>query len=231
MNDIRQNRNQLEQGNLSPFLNKIIHGDCIEVMRQMPSESVHLIVTDPPYGVRYKSRDDRSIMGDDTFDWVYPAFKEAYRVLKKNSMCFSFYGWQRADTFLYRWRKVGFRPISHFVFTKRYSSKKGFACYHHESAYLLAKGEVKQPSEPPTDVQPWRYTGNRLHPTQKPVESLKTIIAAYSQPGDVVLDPFAGSGSTAVAARALGRFSIGIEKDQSYADIAQKRLTQLSKVA
>ncbi|MBE9117270.1 DNA methylase [Lusitaniella coriacea LEGE 07157] len=231
MTDIKQNRHQLERENVLPFVNQILHGDCIEVMRQIPSRSVHLVVTDPPYGVRYTSSDGRSIIGDNTFDWLYPAFKESYRLLKNNSLCFSFYGWQRADTFLYRWRKVGFRPVSHFSFTKRYSSKKGFVSAHHENAYLLAKGEPEKPSQPPLDVQPWRYTGNRLHPTQKPVESLKAIIAAYSQPGDVVLDPFAGSGSTAVAARELGRLYIGIEKDPSYARIAQDRLAQLSQVA
>jgi adenine-specific DNA-methyltransferase len=70
-----------------------------------------------------------------------------------------------------------------------------------------------------------------FHPTQKPVESLKAIIEAYSKPGDVVLDPFAGSGSTAVAAQELERFYIGIEKDPNYAQIAQTRLKQFSKAA
>lgn len=228
MNTTTQNTNR---DDIRPFLNKILGGNCIEVMHRIPSESVHLVVTDPPYGVRYQSRDGRRIIGDDTFDWLYPAFEQMYRVLKKNSFCLSFYGWQRADTFLYRWRKVGFRPVSHFVFTKRYASKKGYVSAHHEMAYLLVKGEPQKPSQPPSDVQPWRYTGNRLHPTQKPVESLKTIIESYSKPGDVVLDPFAGSGSTAVAARALGRLYIGIEKDRSYARIAQERLAKQSLVA
>ncbi|MDP2660002.1 MAG: DNA methyltransferase [Dehalococcoidia bacterium] len=72
----------------------------------------------------------------------------------------------------------------------------------------------------------WRYTGNRLHPTQKPVEALQPLIGTYSRPGDVVLDPFAGSGSTAVAARQLGRRPIGIELDWGHCCVANERLVE-----
>lgn len=227
-NHITKKHNEVNQIH---FINQIINGDCIDILRWMPSETVDLIVTDPPYGVRYKSRDGRTIIGDNTLKWLYPSFRQIYRVLKNNSMCLSFYGWQKADIFLDTWRAVGFQPISHFVFIKNYSSKKGFASAHHESAYLLAKGKPQKPIQPPKDIQSWKYTGNRLHPTQKPVESLKTIIKAYSKHGDIILDPFAGSGSTAVAAQELGRFYIGIEKDFNYADIAQKRMKNRKKAA
>jgi DNA modification methylase len=73
-------------------------------------------------------------------------------------------------------------------------------------------------------VLEWRYTTNVLHPTQKPVGALMPLIMAFSQIGDVVLDPFAGSGSTAAAAEMLGRHYIAIELSSEYAGIAQKRL-------
>ncbi len=72
---------------------------------------------------------------------------------------------------------------------------------------------------------PWgRYTGNTLHPTQKPLEILRPLIKSYSQIGDVVLDPFAGSGSTLLAAKQLGRSWIGIEMDQTYHRNAVNRM-------
>ena len=78
---------------------------------------------------------------------------------------------------------------------------------------------------PLPDVLPWgRYTGNTLHPTQKPVAAILPLIEAFSQPGDVVLDPFAGSGTTAAAARQLHRSFIGIELDRTYWQNACQRL-------
>jgi site-specific DNA-methyltransferase (adenine-specific) len=73
-------------------------------------------------------------------------------------------------------------------------------------------------------VLTWQYTENRLHPTQKPVSGLVPVVRTFSRPGDVVLDPFCGSGSTLVAAQSLGRRYIGIEIDAEYAEVAQARL-------
>ena len=207
------------------FLNRVIHGDCIAVMQTIPSASVDLIVTDPPYLVRYRSRDGRSMIGDDNADWLPPAFAEMHRVLRPDSFCLSFYGWHQADTFMTAWRAAGFKPVGHFVFTKTYSSKEGYTRAHHECAYLLAKGKPRKPTHAPRDLLPWRYTGNRLHPTQKPVEALRPLIHAYSDIGDIVLDPFAGSGTTAVAAQQLARSYIAIEKDASYYGNASRRLS------
>ena len=84
------------------FVNRIIPGDCVEVMRQMPTGSVDFIATDPPYLVGYTSRDGRSVANDKTDEWLLPAVMQMYRVLKYNSFCVSFYGWsalhQQHDT-------------------------------------------------------------------------------------------------------------------------------------
>jgi adenine-specific DNA-methyltransferase len=74
------------------------------------------------------------------------------------------------------------------------------------------------------DVLDWRYTGDELHPTQKPVMALLPLILAFSRMGDIVLDPFVGSGTTAVAAQILGRRYIGIELNPAIAEEAVHRL-------
>jgi site-specific DNA-methyltransferase (adenine-specific) len=209
---------------LQPFLNAVAHGDCVEVMRQMDSASVDFILTDPPYLCRYRSRDGQTIVNDDRDDWLEPAFTGMYRVLKPGSLCLSFYGWNAADKFISAWRTAGFRMVGHIVFTKRYASSSRFVQSKHEQAYLLAKGEPARPLQPIDDVRDWHYTGNRLHPTQKPIKVLQPLIEAFCPKGGVVLDPFCGSGSTLVAARLSGRDCIGIELDTRHCGTAELQL-------
>ena len=125
------------------------------------------------------------------------------------------------------WREAGFRIAGHIVFRKRYASSARHLSYTHEQAYLLAKGCPPLPDRPPPDVIDWHYSGNRLHPTQKPVESLKPLISAFTKPGSVVLDAFCGSGSTLVAAKQTGRRFIGIELDPDHHRTAAHRLRHL----
>lgn len=77
---------------------------------------------------------------------------------------------------------------------------------------------------PISDVQPWRYSGNHSHPTEKSVDTLRPLVEAFSKPGDTVLDPFSGSGSSLVAAALLGRNYVGIELEARYCELARRRL-------
>jgi site-specific DNA-methyltransferase (adenine-specific) len=157
---------------VAEFVNRIIHGDCIQVIATMPDTCVDLVVTDPPYAARYRDRSDRIVANDDTTSWLKPAFAQIVRVLKNNRFCVSFYGWHKVDTFMAAWRAAGLRPRAHFVWIKRYASGQNLAAYCHEQAYLLCKGEPPKPSLVLRDVLEWRYTGNRYHPTQKPLMAL-----------------------------------------------------------
>ena len=206
------------------FLDQVISGDCLTVLPQLPDASVDLVLTDPPYLVRYQSRDGRRIANDDTDAWLLPAFTEAYRVLKADRYFVSFCGFTQAERFLSAWKAAGFRVLEHLVWRKRYPSSTGFVRRYHEQAYLLAKGTPRRPPMLLPSVLEWRYTGNTLHPTQKPVGALMPLVMAFSQIGDVVLDPFAGAGSTAVAAVMLGRNYIAIELSDEYARLARDRL-------
>jgi len=210
---------------MTPFTNTVIHGDCVKSLPMLPDKSVDFILTDPPYLVNYTPRDGRRVSNDDNASWLKPAFAQMYRVLARDGYCFTFYGWPHADRFMAAFRAAGFRPVGHFSFLKRYSSSVGHVRCQHECAYLLAKGNPAKPSNPLGDVIEWgENTGNRHHPTEKPVSALLPLIEAYSGSGGTVLDAFAGSGSSLIAAKSLGRNYIGIEMDAKYHTIAKKRL-------
>jgi adenine-specific DNA-methyltransferase len=205
-------------------INSVIHGDCVALMSRMESESIDFILTDPPYITHYRSRDGRTVINDDNARWLRPAFIQMYRLLKNGAFCVSFYGWNKADLFISAWRAAGFRIVGHIVFRKRYASSARFLRYQHEQAYLPAKGDVIPPESPLSDVIDFTYTGNRLHPTQKPIEALQPLIRTFCKAGGVVLDPFCGTGSTLVAAKDLGRNFIGIELDSAHHLTAFRRV-------
>ena len=207
-------------------LNTVLQGDCVQIMRGMKSESVDFVLTDPPYVNRYIDREGREIRSGN-FTWVKPAFAELYRVLKRDSVCIFFYGWAHIHKIAAAFTEAGFRPIGHIMFPKPYTSGVRFLRYQHECAYLLAKGEPQEPEHPIADVIQWtHYTGNKLHPSQKPLNVLLPLIKAFCPADGTVLDPFAGSGSSLVAARQLGRQFIGIELDEQHHRTATARLQE-----
>jgi len=204
--------------------NHFVNGDCIQVMQGTESETIDFVLTDPPYLAGYVARDGRRLQNDTDSYWLKPAFAQMYRVLKPNSFCVSFYGFTRINLFIDAFLKAGFRIEGHIVFTKRYTSSSKYLKRQHESAYLLAKGMPQIPEWVIGDVHDFVYTRNKHHPTEKPISMLQPLIETFCSPKGIVLDPFAGSGSTLLAARNTGRHYYGIELDRVYYDIARKRL-------
>jgi site-specific DNA-methyltransferase (adenine-specific) len=211
--------------------NMIFNGDCIDVMQAFDTGLVDMILTDPPYVTNYRDRQGRTVANDDNGRWLKPAFAEMHRVLKDGGFAVSFYGWNKVDLFMEAWRAAGFRIVGHLVFRKAYASSSRFLRYEHEQAYLLAKGCPRMPSRVIPDVIDFPYSGNRLHPTQKPIEALTPLVEAFTKPGDLVLDPFSGSGSTLAAAKVLGRDWVGVELDNSHYHTAARRLGQKQRMA
>lgn len=203
---------------------QVIHGDCTEVLRTLANDSVDFVLTDPPYFVRYKDRSGRTIANDDGSANVLGVFTDLYRVLKPNTFCVSFYGWNSIAAFFGAWKQAGFSAVGHIVWYKGYASRRGFLNARHEQAYVLAKGRPAKPAHPIDDVQPWEYSGNIAHPTEKAVGILIPLIQSFSGRGDVVLDPFAGAGSTLVAAALSGRHYVGVELEAKYVEYARRRL-------
>jgi len=213
---------------LEPFLNRVTWADCLQALRQLPDESVDLVLTDPPYLVRYRDHRGRCFYPNDDHDrWVRPAFAEMFRVLKRDAFCISFYGWPRAEIFFAAWRDGGFRPVGHFAFLKPYASRVGFVRARHDQAVLLAKGRPALPQVPLDDVIAHRWTSHRIHPAQRPVSALTPLIRAFSKVNDIVLDPFGGSGTTAVAALQCDRRFILFEMKREYYESACARINRL----
>lgn len=150
-------------------MSRFVLGNCIDVMTRIPDNAIDFILTDPPYLVGFRDRSGRTIAGDKTDEWLQPACNEMYRVLKKDALMVSFYGWNRVDRFMAAWKNAGFSVVGHLVFTKNYTSKAAYVGYRHECAYILAKGRPRLPQNPLPDVLGWKYSGNRHHPTEKPV--------------------------------------------------------------
>lgn len=206
------------------YTDQILCGEAASLLSSCQAESVDLVVTDPPYLVGYKDREGRTLLNDDNPQGVLPVYEQLFRVLKDNSYCISFYGWNAIAAFSQAWEQAGFRTIGHIVWPKSYTSKAGHMQYRHESAFVLAKGFPRKPDNPISDVQSWVYSGNRAHPTEKAVGILAPLIRSFSRPGDLVLDPFSGSGSTAVAAALNDRRYLAIELEERYCTLARKRL-------
>ena len=145
-------------------------------------------------------------------------------MLKPHSLCATFYGWPWIDRFMAVWKECGFRPVSHLTWSKSHCSREGYTRSFHEVGFLLAKGRPPKPEKSPPDVLPWEYTGNELHTNQKPVIAITPLIEAFSRPDEIVLDSFAGSGTTGVAAKQSNRQFILIEKVWHHCSTAKRQL-------
>lgn len=99
-------------------MSRFVLGNCIDVIARIPDNAIDFILTDPPYLVGFRDRSGRTIAGDKTDEWLQPACNEMYRVLKKDALMVSFYGWNRVDRFVAAWKNAGFSVVGHLVFTK-----------------------------------------------------------------------------------------------------------------
>lgn len=226
--------------------NTAILGDALEVVSTLPDESVDLIVTDPPYGINYKShkqnldtrhgsvkinRDEyfAEIVGDDAvpLEWL----RDAYRILKSDSAIYVFCRWDKWAILEAAVKAAGFSVKNMIVMNKTNHGMGDLAGAYapkHELLLFATKGDhqLRFPEGRGTDVwiAPVLYSGQyRWHQNQKPLKWLSPAILNSSDAGDLVLDPFCGSGSTLVCARSLGRDFLGVEIDPAtHADCLER---------
>ncbi|MDP1729144.1 MAG: DNA methyltransferase [archaeon] len=199
---------------------EVIQGDCIEVMKKIPDKSIDMVLTDPPYGI--------GIADWDKIDYYDFLFTESMRVLKDG--CYAF---------IFSSKKNLKRPVfRHDIF----AVVKNFAQYRQhlgmiDGWYPIIYFVKGKPRKDITQKRNWFLLNtantsrnkdnpktNNTHETPKNYDLIKHLVENYSKEGDIILDPFAGSGTTGVACKNLNRNFILIEKEQEYIDIINKRL-------
>ena len=209
----------------------VIQGNCVEEMGKMEAGSIDLIIADPPFGIDFDKAESTSKthasvypISDDEFtimDLMDRAFAQMFRVLKDNRHAYIFYGCQHYDKILTLLRKHGFevhdRPNIWDKLSGGFPSQSVNFTSSYEPFFFCTKGRRKL-NGTPRDVFPIKRVPPqyKIHPTEKPTELLRTLVKLSSLPGEKVLDPFAGSGSTLVAAKELNRVGVGIELDIKY---------------
>lgn len=211
-------------------LNTVINGDCLEVMKNIPDKSVDMILTDPPYGMDFRSNHRKKrykkIEGDVDISWIYLFVEQAYRVAKNDTAHYIFCSFHNIDIFKQVFEKR-FKIKNILVWEKNNTSmgdlRADFAP-KIEFILFLQKGRRLINGKRDANIFKFSRTGNKLHPTEKPVDMFEYLLSKFSNENETILDPFAGSGTTAIACINTNRNYILIEKEQEYIEIINKRI-------
>ena len=247
-------------------INKIHLGDCIELLRKLPDNSIDLIFADPPYNLQlngelYRPNQTKVDAVTDAWDKFdskedYDRFTtawltECYRVLKNTGSIWvigTYHNIYRVGAII---QNIGFWMLNDIIWIKtnpmpnfkgtRFNnahetliwstkSQKSKYTFHYHSMKVM-NDDLQMRSDWLIPIcsgeERIKVNGQKAHSTQKPAELLLRIILSTSNPNDIVLDPFSGSGTTAAVAKRLGRRYIAFEKEASYIEIANERLAKI----
>lgn len=214
-------------------INKIHQGDCLNLMKGLPDNSVDLICIDPPYflpAIHYQTRKQfsRNFADLGILDHFFnDLFKEFSRIIKQTGTIYCFCDGQSYPLFYYHLYPFvkSLRPL---IWDKK-TSINGYSWRHQHEIIIFAEMPEAKPV-PSGDGDILRFSAvkvdNREHPAEKPVDLLIQLIKKSSKEGDLVLDCFAGSGSTFVACKQLNRNFIGFELSEDYYKNTEKKLAQ-----
>lgn len=220
---------------------KLIKGFAEEELKQIPDESVDLVIIDPPYGIEYDTgfRDGSSetlgaisLDNEKIFETFPEVIRELFRIMKNNSSLYVFSRWDVSNRFM-EYIKKYFRIKNRLNWVKNnWSMGDLYGAYamQCEDIIYAVKGNPKLNGRRDTDVLNFnRVAGNNLlHSHQKPLELLKFLIDKSGEKNKVLLDCYAGSGSTIIAGVNKGMKTIGIELNDKYLDIIKDRLDKES---
>jgi len=206
---------------IDPILDKIVCGDCLELMKRMPDGCVDAVITDPPYGMHWNGKVTRGPHGTGKIGQT-----RSYGVsIVGDDKSFDPTPWLDYESvILWGFHHFSDRlpPGSVLIWLKRYDS--GFGSFLSDADLAWMKGGCGVYCK--RDVSLQAESSERAHPTQKPV-SLMEWCLTFVDDVKTILDPFLGSGTTAVAAKKLGRHFIGCEISEEYCKIAEERLQRL----
>ncbi|HSA06369.1 MAG TPA: site-specific DNA-methyltransferase [Candidatus Gastranaerophilales bacterium] len=232
------------------FLNKIICGDCLEIMRKIPDKSIDLVITSPPYNLKnstgngmkdgrggkwanaalvngYKDYDD-CMPHDKYVEWQRNCLAEMFRIIPDDGAIFYNHKWRVQDGLLQdRQDIVSDFPVRQIIIWKRKGGinfNPGYFLPTYEVIYLIAKPAFKLAPKANACGDIWEFNQEMKnpHPAPFPVKLIERIISSTN--AKTVLDPFMGSGTTAVAAVNLNRNYVGIELSEDYVNLANQRI-------
>lgn len=237
---------------ITNFLNKIICGDCVEVMKKMPDESVGLIITSPPYNLKnstgngmkdgrggkwanaalqkgYSHYDD-NIPHDEYVRWQRDCLAEMMRLIPENGAIFYNHKWRVQGGLLQDRQDIvsGF-PVRQIIIWKRAGGlnfNPGYFLPTYEIIYLIAKPKFKlvPKANALTDIWEAPQEMKNGHPAPFPVTLINKIVSSVD--AKIILDPFIGSGTTAISAINFKRDYIGIDISPEYCEKAEKRIKE-----
>ena len=235
------------------FINQIVCGNSVEVMKHIPDESVDLVVTSPPYNLKnstgngmkdgrggkwasaalvngYSHYDD-NMPHEEYVSWQRDCLNEMFRVLKNDGAIFYNHKWRVQNGLLQDRADIvqGF-PVRQIIIWRRKGGinfNAGYFLPTYEVIYLIAKPDFKLAPKANAHGDVWEFTQEMKneHPAPFPLSLVERIVSCTS--AKVILDPFMGSGTTAVAARKLNREYIGIDISPDYCEMAKKRIMQV----
>jgi len=240
---------------LSNFRNRIICGDAIEVMKQIPSQSINLIVTSPPYNLKnstgngmkngnggkwanaalqngYTLHDD-NMPHEQYVKWQRDCLTEMHRIIPEDGAIFYNHKWRVQDGLLQDRQDIvqGF-PVRQIIIWKRKGGinfNPGYFLPTYEVIYLIAKPNFRLAPKANAYGDVWEFTQemNNNHPAPFPVKLIDRIVSSTN--AKIVLDPFIGSGTTAVSALSNSIDYIGIDIASDYCEMAKKRIQNVGK--
>lgn len=200
-------------------------GDCLELMRDIPSDSVDMVVTDPPYNMTKTGNSCRPnyMLNGEILNGIVPNVEEwmfeCFRVMKSGHF-YTFVNKNDIRHYLNTAEKVGFRLHNIIAMIKNTKMPNRWYLKYTENILFFFKGKALAINDLTSRdyyfVDMPTMLKGKLHPTQKPLDFIEKLITNSSTENQLILDPFSGSGTTAIAAENTGRRWIGIERDFNY---------------
>jgi len=226
-------------------LNKIYNEDCLEGMKRIPDEYVNLLVTDPPYKLTKRGNcgnmsgywvEELTLQGkvfsNNDID-IESYINELFRILKDDSHCYIMCNNLNLPHFLDVIDKSEFKFIKNLIWDKQKKICGRYYMNQFEYIIMLRKGKERTVNNcgigdilSISAAKTKKKNGENIHNSEKPISLMQILITQSTDAGDIVLDPFMGSGTTAIACMNTNRNFIGFELNKEYYDIANRRIEE-----
>lgn len=237
-------------------MSQIFNANSLLKLNDIPTNSVDLIITDPPFAIGFKAKRGNynrdpflvlegynEIRPEDYDSFSLSWIRNSFRVLKDSGSIYIFSGYNHLESILRAVREVGFTVINHVIWKYNFGvyTKKKFVTSHYVIIYACKNPKLRnfytnsrfdttkeqyQDMESVWYIKKEYWTGKEKVPTKLPSEIISKILSYSSKEGDLILDPFLGSGQVAVVSKKMKRNYLGIEIVKEYFNFAKKRLEE-----